>query len=101
MVSAIRDDTPLPSEKVINKIIQADSPHADTIIASLESQIQPMCGIYHRSLEDKFINMVKTNNHKLGLLIKSSNTTLVNFEDEKLFLNLNHPHEYQEALTLI
>ncbi|MCD4667965.1 MAG: molybdenum cofactor guanylyltransferase MobA [Sulfurimonas sp.] len=98
---AISVDTPFINEKIINKIIQSDNPHADTTIATLESQIQPMCGIYHRSLENKFINMLKTDNHKLGFLLKSSNTTLVKFEDEKPFLNLNHPHEYQEALTLI
>lgn len=94
-------DTPFIDEKVINKIIQVDNPHADITIASLESQIQPMCGIYHRSVENKFINMLKTDNHKLRFLLKSSKTTLVNFEDEKLFLNLNTPQEYKKALTLI
>lgn len=98
---AISVDTPFIDEKVINKIIEADTPHTNATIARLACGIQPMCGIYHLSLEDKFIDMLKTDNHKLGFLLKSSNTTFVDFSDEKLFLNLNHPHEYQEALTLI
>jgi molybdopterin-guanine dinucleotide biosynthesis protein A len=60
-----------------------------------------MCGIYHRSLKNKFMDMFKKNNHKLGFLLKSSKTIFVEFEDEKKFLNLNHPHEYQEALKIL
>jgi len=63
--------------------------------------MQPMCGIYHRSLEVKFIDMLQQNRHKLGYLLKSSKTTFVTFKDDKAFLNLNHPDEYQKALTLI
>ena len=45
--------------------------------------------------------MIDTDNHKLGFLLKNSNTKFVPFEDEKAFLNLNNPSEYKEALTLI
>jgi molybdopterin-guanine dinucleotide biosynthesis protein A len=60
-----------------------------------------MCGIYHKSLEVKFLNMLKTDSHKLGYLLKNSKTTFVNFKDDKAFLNLNNPQEYKKALTLI
>ena len=60
-----------------------------------------MCGIYHRSLYLEFKDMHKNNNHKLGFLLKNSKTNFIHFKDEKPFLNLNHPHEYQEALALI
>jgi len=94
-------DTPFISEKEIIKIIENDNPHADATIAKLACGIQPMCGIYHRSLKNDFINMLKEDNHKLGFLLKNSNTTYVDFKDEKPFLNLNNPHEYKKALTLI
>ena len=98
---AISVDTPFISENEVKKIIENDNPHADATIAKLACGIQPMCGIYHRSLESKFVEMLKENNHKLGFLLKTSNTTFVNFEDEKPFLNLNNPHEYKRALTLV
>ena len=97
---AISVDTPFISKNEIEKIIENDNPHAEATIASLACGIQPMCGIYHRSLENKFIQMLKQDNHKLGFLLKNSNTTYVNFEDEKPFLNLNNPQEYKEALHL-
>jgi len=98
---ALSVDSPFISEHEISRLIKEDSLDNDATIATTKSGLQPMCGIYHRSLEKKFINMLKEDNHKLSFLLKSSNTVFVDFEDEKSFLNLNHPHEYQEALQLI
>ena len=98
---AISVDSPFISKEIIEKIIEKDSLHVDATIAKTAFGMQPMCGIYHRSLEKKFLYMLKENNHKLGYLLKTSNTNFIEFEDEKAFLNLNNPQEYQEALTLI
>ncbi len=94
-------DAPFISEKEITTIIDADFDDSDATIAKTECGIQPMCGVYHRSLEKKFIQMLQDNNHKLGFLLKNSDTTFIDFNNEKPFLNLNHPHEYKEALKLI
>ena len=98
---ALSVDAPFVSEKEISKIIDADSAELDATIAKTDFGTQPMCGVYHRSLEKEFSKMLQNDNHKLGFLLKSSNTTFVNFDDEKPFLNLNHPHEYKEALKLL
>ncbi|WP_310442188.1 molybdenum cofactor guanylyltransferase MobA [Sulfurimonas sp.] len=98
---AISVDSPFIGENEIEKIVLADNADADATIAKTPNAIQPMCGIYHRSTSEKFSYMSKENSHKLGFLLKSSNTVFVDFEDEKPFLNLNHPHEYQEALQLL
>jgi len=94
-------DTPFISYTEVCRLIKHDKVDLDAIIASTDSGIQPMCGIYHRSLENKFLKMAQENNHKLGYLLKNSNTDYLHFENESPFLNLNHPHEYQKALTLI
>ncbi|MEA2099764.1 MAG: molybdenum cofactor guanylyltransferase MobA [Campylobacterota bacterium] len=94
-------DSPFVGESEIKEIILNDNKEVDATIAKTEFGIQPMCGIYHRSLESKFTEMLESNNHKLGFLLKSSNTTFINFENEKPFLNLNHPHEYEEALNFL
>ncbi len=94
-------DSPFVSESEIGKIIKYDKKDVDATIAKTNFGIQPLCGIYHRSLEDKFINMLNSNSHKLIFLLKSSKTIYVEFEDEKPFLNLNYPCEYQEALRLL
>ena len=94
-------DSPFVDENIINKIILSDDSNNDATIARTSFGMQPMCGVYHSSLKNKFIQMLKSNNHKLGYLLKNSKTTYIEFEDEKPFLNLNHQHEYIEALSLI
>ncbi len=96
---ALSVDTPFVSKDVIEKLLSADKADYDATIAQTISGIQPMCGIYHRSLAPKFKMMLQEENHKLGYLLKSAKTLFVDFEDEKPFLNLNHPHEYKEALA--
>jgi len=98
---ALSVDAPFVSQKEIQQIIDADIKDSDATIAKTEFGIQPMCGIYHRSLEKEFSKMLQNDNHKLGLLLKNANTTFVDFNDESAFLNLNHPHEYEEALRII
>ncbi|MFA5233545.1 MAG: molybdenum cofactor guanylyltransferase MobA [Sulfurimonas sp.] len=98
---AISVDSPFIGENEIEKIIYADTKHADATIAKTASGMQPMCGIYHRSTNEKFSYMLKENSHKMGQLLNASKTIFVEFENEKPFLNLNHPHEYKEALTLL
>jgi len=98
---ALSVDSPFVGEDEIQKLISADKVESDATIAKTEFGMQPMCGIYHRSLESKFSKMVQEDNHKLGYLLKSSKTTFVNFTDDKPFLNLNHPDENQKALKII
>jgi len=99
---ALSVDSPFIDEGIINKLVEVDYPlHVDATISRTPSGIQPMCGIYHKSLQDEFQKMLQEDNHKLGFLLKNSNTKYVDFEDSNSFLNLNNPQEYQEALKLI
>ena len=94
-------DTPFVTQKEIEALINKDDSICDATVAKTTYGIQPMCGIYHSSLKNKFLEMFKTNNHKLNFLLKNSNTNYTYFEDEQPFLNLNNPDEYKKALTLI
>lgn len=98
---ALSVDAPFVGFTEIKAIVDADTSEADATIAKTAFGTQPMCGIYHRSLESDFIKMLESDNHKLGYLLKSSKTTFVNFNNESPFLNLNHPHEYQKAIKLL
>ncbi|MEA1955375.1 MAG: molybdenum cofactor guanylyltransferase MobA [Campylobacterota bacterium] len=98
---ALSVDSPFIDDNIIQKLIASDSIETDATIARTPFSIQPMCGIYHKSLQTNFIQMLKTDNHKLGFLLKNSKTIYVDFNDNQTFLNLNHPHEYKKALNLI
>lgn len=94
-------DSPFVSENEIKKLIQKDSDLYDATIAKTKYGIQTMCGIYHRSLLPNFKIMQEENKHKLSNLLQNSKTQYLAFEDENIFLNLNNPHDYKEALLLL
>ena len=94
-------DTPFVTQQEIAKLFKADAANYDATIAKTEEGVQPLCGIYHASLKKNFEEMLKTENHKLGQLLKNVHTEYVTFTQTQPFLNLNHPHQYQEALKII
>lgn len=98
---AISVDTPFIDQKIIETLLEQDTDTVDATIAHLNGKMQPLCGIYHRSLLDSFLEMEKENIHKLGYLLKNSNAKLIDFDDEEKFLNLNNKEEYQKGLEII
>jgi len=94
-------DTPFVQKETITKLLTVDTTRVDATVAKTPLGVQTMCGVYHRTLLEKFIHMQKEQNYKLQSVLKDTKVCYVNFDDEKLFLNLNHLHEYQEALNLL
>jgi len=93
-------DAPFIDEKVIDALIQ-NREAQDAVIARTEHGKQPLCGIYRRSVLTLAQENLKAGDHRIGNLLKKIDTQFVFFEDEKAFSNLNHPHEYEEALQRI
>jgi len=94
-------DAPFVDEETIKQLINQDTPLHDATIAQTQKGLQPLCGVYHRSLEKKFLEMKATNRHKLNFLLKNANTNALHFDNENIFMNLNNPKEYQQALKLL
>lgn len=92
-------DTPFVDERIFQTLIDADNTKWDAVIAKTPEGSHPLCGIYHRSLLGEFERMLCEGDHRLGKLLANSKTLYVDFSDEAPFANLNHPHEYQEALS--
>ncbi|MBN2782385.1 MAG: molybdenum cofactor guanylyltransferase MobA [Campylobacterales bacterium] len=98
---AISVDTPFIDYEIIKKNFDNDSSGLDAVIAVVDGMIQPMCGLYHKSMYKKFNEMLKDKNYKLGYGLKNSNTNFVDFKCMKKFLNINYPSDYKKALELI
>ena len=94
-------DSPFVTQKEIKQLFIEDKNSYDATIAKTEDGIQPLCGIYHRSMLPYFYNMLQSDTHKLTKTLYEANTKFVFFDDKQPFLNLNYPHEYQEALKLL
>jgi len=92
-------DSPFIDQSIITKLLENHTPDNDATIAKTPSGTHPMVGFYNSSLLGAFIQMQEHNDHRLGKLLSNSQTLYVEFDNEELFANLNHPHEYQEALS--
>lgn len=89
-------DAPLVDIKVIEKLIEASSDvQADAIIAQSPDGLQPLCGIYRRTILPLAKKQLEGNNHKLKDLLQRARLMKVNFESHKPFCNVNTPEEYQ------
>jgi len=93
-------DAPFVDEKVIDTLMQYRNKH-DAVIARTSSGKQPLCGIYRRSVLPVAQENLKADDHRIGNLLNRVGTKFVFFEDDAAFSNLNHPHEYEEAVTRI
>ncbi len=94
-------DAPFVDEKVIESLLEHKKEKLDAIIAKSAGGTQPLCGVYKRSILPLALKHLREGNHRLYDLLGEAHTQFVMFADDALFTNLNHPHEYEDALKLI
>ena len=90
-------DAPFVNKEVIKELLDHEE-EFDAIIAKSAGRVQPLCGIYKRSILPLAYKYLREGNHRLNDLLKEANTQFVIFEDDTPFINLNYPHEYEEAI---
>ena len=94
-------DAPFVDEKTIRKILEQDEKDLDVIVAKSPSGVQPLCGLYKKSVIKHAYQQYQDGNHKLQDLLASARTKTVEFSEDTPFTNLNHPEEYKKALDLL
>lgn len=91
-------DAPFVNKETIEKILKHNESKFDVIVAQSPSGIQPLCGLYKRSILPLAYMQLGKKNHRLGDLLRLANTLYVQFDEDGPFTNLNHPGEYEQAL---
>jgi len=99
-VFIISVDAPFINEKVIHTLIEKDQKGVDAIVAKSPNGIQPLCGLYKRSILPLAQEQYNKDNHKLQDLLDIAKTKIVDFQDNTLFTNMNHIEEYKKAFKL-
>jgi len=94
-------DAPFVDMAIIKKLYTNSMPFKDVIVASSSNGIEPLCGIYKRSILPKAKEFLEKNNHRLQALLKELDTQKIIFTQKDAFANLNYPDEYQKALKKI
>jgi molybdopterin-guanine dinucleotide biosynthesis protein A len=93
-------DAPFVGKEVINSLLHQDKKF-DAVIAKSPHGTEPLCGIYRRSIIPLAKKHLEAENHRMNHLLNIAHTQFISFEDDTPFMNLNHPHEYEEALRII
>ena len=90
-------DAPFVERTIIEKLYEVREKHFDVIVAESTNGLEPLCAIYRRSFLSKAIIALENNEHRLQSLFKVLEVKKVFIEEEKFFMNLNYPKEYEEA----
>ena len=93
-------DAPFVDATVVETLIKQKEGY-DAVIARTESGKQPLCGIYKRAVLPAAKENLGQDDHRLANLLNKVSSHFVFFEDDTLFLNLNHPHEYEKAKRVL
>jgi len=93
-------DLPFVDLSVIEQLLKEDNTGVDVTVAATKDFTEALCGVYHKSAEKQFQQMLQNNTHKLQKALQALQTHYVTFEEAWKFSNLNTPQEYQKALQL-
>ncbi|MEJ2437871.1 MAG: MFS transporter, partial [Sulfurovaceae bacterium] len=85
--------------EVIKNQAQKSSDY-DALIALSPSGLEPLCGVYRRSILPLAKELFSKDIHKLNHLLKLSKMKEIAFEEQDKFLNLNTPQDYEMARSL-
>jgi len=94
-------DAPFVEKVVIEKLYEIEKSKFDIIVAESKHGVEPLCAIYNRSFLAKAKIALKNNQHSLQSLINDLEVKKVLIEEERYFMNLNYPKEYEEAKKLL
>jgi len=95
-------DAPFIDKNIFQKIVDTHKENNSiATIAKTPQRLQPLCGIYHPNIIKTAKQHIIENKHSLNKMLKELDTSIVNFDDENKFLNINHPKDYQKALDYV
>jgi len=90
-------DAPFVDKAVISQLYNEAQTSSDIIVVESVHGLEPLCAIYRRTFLKEALIALNKNQHRLQTLFKKLSVQKIKIEDEKIFMNLNFPHEYEEA----
>jgi len=90
-------DIPFIDEVIINNML--NKVDDNILIAESPNGIEPLCGVYNRSILPLAKELLEDNNHRLMYLLKKSEAEYIYIDNQEAFKNLNFIEDYKEALS--
>ncbi len=89
-------DAPFFNIEHFEKLYQQMDTH-DAIVAKSPNGEQPLCAIYKKTILPHLKKLTKEKKYRFAHLFEKISVYFVEFEDEKVFTNLNTPLDYKKA----
>jgi len=96
-VAILSVDAPFVDGVVFERLWENLKEDSDAIVSSSPNGLEPLCAIYRRTILATAKEMLAENRHRLQTLLERVQTQKLLFLEEKLFMNLNYPFEFESA----
>lgn len=94
-------DTPFIYKQTIEKLIGLHEGYEVTV-ASINERLNPLIGVYNKSVIDTIKEQINNGEHKVELLLGKVNSNVVRFTDNpEQFINLNSPEDIKSLEDLV
>jgi len=94
-------DAPFVDITTIMNIINQHQIKYDASIAKSPYGLEPLCGLYSLKILPIAKQELEKNNHSLRAMLTKAKTQFIEFNQKKIFTNLNYPTDYKQALSLL
>jgi len=95
---AISVDSPFVDKTVIGTLLQNSSNTPATIAKT--NQLHPLIGVYKKEFLPFVQEAISRKEYKLQEVLKAAKAKVVEFPNTHHFLNLNYPHQFEEAISI-
>lgn len=96
-VLIVAGDMPFLSRDILKYLGRYDFVE-DALIPVVNGRIQPLCGLYKKSILGTIEEMIKKDNYRLKSLLENINTRYIDMNEEDNFSNINTVEEYNKLI---
>ncbi|GAA0070093.1 molybdenum cofactor guanylyltransferase [Clostridium sardiniense] len=96
-VLIVAGDMPFLSRDILKCLGKYDFVE-DALIPVVNGRIQPLCGIYKKSILGVIEEMIEKDNYRLKSLLENINTRYIDINEEDNFSNINTVEEYNKLI---
>jgi molybdopterin-guanine dinucleotide biosynthesis protein A len=96
-IAVLSVDAPFFEAKHFEKLYLKLDTH-EAVVAQSPQGKQPLCAIYKSSILPQLKELIDEKRYRFAYLFEKIDVKFVEFEDEKIFTNLNTTEEYKKAM---
>lgn len=91
-------DVPFIQSEIFHRLLEQREVGKEAIVPVTNGRIQPLVAIYHYSLKNRIKRLLEADHLAMRDLLNTSKVKYVLFTEEKTFININLPRDYDRYI---